>query len=500
MSIVAPAPATKTRKPRSGLNEMQARNLLKRKEQQARKEAKQQKELQGLFKTLAASKEQNGEQSTTTPTKGKNKAKKAVKKELTPAQKEKRDNNKAERKKSPAAFMGKKVAQTNKTNVQTRINERKIKERWDNGLDKFRNPRGFHEYIPNKQSALFYAKQMKESSAGEIECPYCQHYAKPYFIKTRNMYACKACKRQFSITKNSIYAHAHIALHRLFDVMINDLFNKGNTTVKEAKEILECSMKSAHAALTKIRLNAFLQKHYKIAKGSVLVIDTMSVIGRNHNRKDYAKLSKEEIYAQSIQVLTIKIKGGYTLYFVIENLKEETILAILREILPEECTIICDEHASFDNIDKIEGKKITLERVNHSAGDHGDGSAESANARLKNPIKAHGNVFSAQGVQGMANLTAFKANTAQLSLHQKFDIALLNCLMATPQIIHKAIRGRRSSFVRLITALQKLNPDIIITADSLKKIPHPAKVIKLADAIAQKEKNERRKAKLKVAA
>lgn len=424
----------------------------------------------------------------------KKKAKK--KKPLTPAQKAKRRRGKAKRKRSFATFYGNKVMRDNTSRVRKRKKETTVKERKRSGKDDFTNQRSYYKFFPDELAALEYYKKIKQDEQGNIHCPFCKQHTPFGPVKDRPaMLECQICKRQYSIKKGSIYDKSHLPLHLHYDLLFNLLFFSGPMTVKDASQVLEdCSMKAAHAALTKARLCAFSQKDVVIPEGSIIVIDTMAFLGANVNRKRYAKLKRRQIYLKSVQVLTIKVKGtDIVLYLVIKDLKKKTIFAALRKILPNKCTVICDEHKSFNGIDKIKGKEITLERTNHSAGDHGDGSAESSNSRPKRKAKANGNNFSRKGVQGICNEVAFKANNDSLSINQQFNKALKNTTSKDKQmVVCKSQEKRKSTFVKLMKAWQQLHPGREIRACDIKREGKKLlKLVKTQEALPPKRKTKR---------
>lgn len=354
----------------------------------------------------------------------------------------------------------------------------------------------FLEVYPNEEACLKAFAATRLNSDGKLTCPNCRIETTVYKFKGAERFKCKACNKPYTITSGTVLHKCKIPMKKVFKLMYMESEFRNGLTVEKAAEIINIPVKTAFLILNKLRQYGFMQS-LNIAADSVAVIDTMASGGNNINRKDHAKLTHKESLNRQKQVLVIKTKDGISRAIVLKSRDAEDITKIIQGIVGQGSTIHTDEGTEFMGIAnvfrytvptethsapiqikfneriKYAGKDIPVIvkskkmgeynnmpvlvnsvynhiTANHSAGDHGQGDAESLNSILKQGIMYHCNCFTLDNFQLYLNFLVFHANYSHLTTCQRFMMVLKN--LGTLQLESsnkpKQVR-RRSTWLKL---------------------------------------------------
>lgn len=266
---------------------------------------------------------------------------------------------------------------------------------------------------------------------GIYDCPHCGHL-ESYHITTREWaFKCAKCRKPFRGTTGTAAQGHKVSWSIIIRILIHSIANRSKPTAKEISDRTGISVRGAHDLIVRIWGAAFNQRIFRLEENSIIAIDTVAVFGKNENRHDQYKLSREQIYELSLQILTFKQENGFSLMKVIPNLTTNTMRIHLVPSLPDMCTVYTDEHAAFAI---LEAYGYIHETVNHKLGEHGRGKvsnngAESVHSSLKTAMEAHYKGYDVN-LQEFADAIIFDRNTTflQLSLEQKLMLALENYL------------------------------------------------------------------------
>lgn len=388
-------------------------------------------------------------------------------------QKARMDANKALRKENFGEYLSNKVLREMASRERAREKKKANKALLEKEPNLFNNYDEFLQVYPTNEICLKAFAGTRLNADGKLSCPHCRMDTTVYTCKGNTDFLCKACNRPYSITVGTPFHNCKIPMLNIFKLMYFETEFKHGLTVEKAADIIGISVKSAYELLNKLRKYGFIQSSY-IPPNSVVIIDTMASGGNNINRQDHNKLTHEESLARQKQVLVIKTKDGkFSIAISIAGRTAKEITAIIKSIVGIHAIIHTDEGTEFaglskvfyfkaatdkngepvpvkfDDLKKFAGTKIPVivydERMeenngvpvlvfnyythltaNHSAGDHGEGAAESLNSILKQGIMYHCNCFTKENFQLFLNFLAFHAQHSHLTACQRFLIVLNN--------------------------------------------------------------------------
>jgi transposase-like protein len=394
------------------------------------------------------------------PVKAKRKKKPANK--LTPEQLEARRKAKELYKNNPAEYFINRFRKQNEATENRKAVKAATQERQKENPDKFKSILEFNRLYRTEQDCKDeYVNNLSLNEDGMPTCPYCKRATKVYAYRSREIFKCKECDRQYRLSTGTILHKMKIPLDEFFLLLVHEVLIKDGLKVTEGVGLIGRSSKTAFFNLRKIRGTGFRQQRKgTIAGKNPVSIDTTAVFGSNVNRHDYKKLSKQEIYRLSTQVLVTKERFGNAVGVIVAGLTKTIMEDRIKEIVPANATIFTDEHKSFKGISAIEGMNYTHETTNHSAGEHARGNVttnpvENLNSQIKLTIDAHRNCFSKVGLGFMINMIIFKSNASAqgLTLCEQFMLALKNVIRFNEvQGIAKIIYFRPSVFKKLAIA------------------------------------------------
>lgn len=336
-------------------------------------------------------------------------------------------------------FLQKKYSRQQETKDLKKFLKQAAQQRQENNPDIFNCTR---DAVILFQSENFCNEQLKKFlfKDGQPTCPYCEKETVIYEYKSRNIYKCKECERQFNLKTGTPFHKCKIPTSDFLYILLEETAAERGLTCQDVKDRINVSLKTGHLLLNKIRATAFNQELFSFTQtGEPVECDTAAYFGSNVNRYDYNKFTATETYKRSMQIHTMKQRMGSFRAELVQNLKEKTMLASIKKHIPTGCTIYTDEHKSYANL-AAHGYKH--ETTNHFLGEHARGtihtnSAESFNSQLKTGLRTHNNRISKKYLQYFINSIVFNLNVqaSQLSLCEKFMFALENlCMQSTPQI------------------------------------------------------------------
>jgi transposase-like protein len=220
-------------------------------------------------------------------------------------------------------------------------------------------------------------------NGGEAYCPKCGCTAL-YTYQTRNLWKCKACCHQFSVTSGTIFASRKMPVRDiLLAIAIFTNGAKGHSALQLSRD-LDCQYKSAYVLAHKIREALAAGDKGATVSGQVEV-DGCYVGGYvkpanwKENRRD-RRLGKNQNGKRNV-VIVMRERGGKTLTFVSKT-EDASVSTISNRVAPGS-TVYADEASHWD----VLHAKFNTKRINHSQS-YSDGEgctnqAESFFSRLR---------------------------------------------------------------------------------------------------------------------
>jgi transposase-like protein len=221
---------------------------------------------------------------------------------------------------------------------------------------------------------------------GAAVCPYCE-CPKCYEYTTRNVFKCKACRRQFSETSGTLFASRKLPIRDyLIAIIIFVNAVKGISALQLGRD-LDVQYKTAYVLAHKLReaMAAEVRGVVLGGDGADVEVDGCYVGGhvRPENRKEDRKdrrLAENQTGKRQV-VVVARERDGRTVTQVFRS--EEESVAFIKARVDRASTVHADEAAGWNSLHA----RFNMKRINHqeaySADDACTNQAESYFARLR---------------------------------------------------------------------------------------------------------------------
>jgi transposase-like protein len=181
-------------------------------------------------------------------------------------------------------------------------------------------------------------------------CPRCSGREHQY-VKTRRLWRCKSCKREFTVKLGTIFEDSPLPLEKWLPAVWLIANSKNGISSYEVGRALGVSQKSAWFMLHRIRL-AMQTGSFEQAPGNVEVDETF--IGgkaRNmHVRSRRAKITGTG-GKDKVAVVGILTRGGRVQMQIVPDRRRPTLQAIVREYVEPGSNIYTDALGSYVGLD-----------------------------------------------------------------------------------------------------------------------------------------------------
>ncbi len=222
------------------------------------------------------------------------------------------------------------------------------------------------------------------STEGKPVCPHCDH-DEAYTFKARNIFKCKACKKQFSVTSGSIFADRKLPIRDyLLAIAIFVNGAKGYSMLQLSRD-LDISYKSAFVLAHKLReAMAAEQQSEELLTGDV-ELDGGYFGGHirpaNHKKNRIDRRRAEYQTGKRQVVVVMRERTGRTFTRVFKS--EGASVPHIAQYVDPAATVYADEAAHWDALHA----RFLTKRVNHqqsySNGEACTNQAESFFSRLR---------------------------------------------------------------------------------------------------------------------
>jgi transposase-like protein len=218
---------------------------------------------------------------------------------------------------------------------------------------------------------------------GEPYCPECG-CCDAYDLKTRQVYKCKGCSKQYSLTSGTIFASRKLAIRDILAaiaIFINGA--KGYSALQLSRD-LSVDYKTAFVLLHKVRESIEVARNEGALSGSVEVDGAyfggyVKPANEKKDRKDRRKKIHQSGKRQS--VIVMRERGGRTLTYVTAT--EAEGVALVADKVQHGSTVHADEAGHWDKL----AAYFPIKRINHKEAYSKDGActnqAESFFSRLR---------------------------------------------------------------------------------------------------------------------
>jgi len=192
----------------------------------------------------------------------------------------------------------------------------------------------------------------------------------PEGVERHGLKKCSACRKQFTVRHNTIFAESHIPLHKWLQAIHLMVSSKKGISSHQLHRVLGITYKSAWFLTHRIRE---CMRSGDLAPmggngGAVEVDETF--FGNDRTKKPHGE-KKGRGYAHKHKILTLVDRDTkQAKSIIVDDLKKSTLIPILRENIAKEAVVYTDEAGQYQRLaDDFAGHDFTR----HGAGEYGRG-------------------------------------------------------------------------------------------------------------------------------
>jgi transposase-like protein len=230
-----------------------------------------------------------------------------------------------------------------------------------------------------------------------VVCPKCGNIGESYKINGKSarpgLRCCKACRKQFRVTVNTVFESSHIALHKWLQAAYLMASSKKGISAHQLHRTLGITYKSAW--FMEHRLREAMAPHDGLpplgGEGKTVEADETYVGGKEKNKhaKDRKHLGRGPVGKES--VFSLVERGGKVRSHHVQHVTAETLRPILNEQLHASTRFMTDEARVYGPLGKDFAEHHA---VNHSIGEYVRGDAHT------NTIEGYFSIFK-RGMTGV---------------------------------------------------------------------------------------------------
>jgi transposase-like protein len=221
---------------------------------------------------------------------------------------------------------------------------------------------GIAERFPDSLKAAEYLESIRWPN-GPV-CPHCSNDEKHYKLpnKTRRLWKCAKCRKQFTVTVGTIFESSHIPLHKWLWAFFLVCSSKKGMSAHQLHRMLGITYKSAWFMGHRIRY-AMQQPPFTSRLAGVVEVDETYVGGKERNRKRQDRQHKTGRGTGKTPVVTLVERGGSVMSERVANVTGQELKGAIRRHVDPSARIVTDSFRSYAGIGK---EFASHETVNHA--------------------------------------------------------------------------------------------------------------------------------------
>lgn len=263
--------------------------------------------------------------------------------------------------------------------------------------------------------------EKKRWEDGNIICPHCKHDGKIYIMKKN--YKCSSCRKQFSVTKGTIFENSAIPLQKWFAAIWLMTSHKKGISSLQLHRDLGVTQKSAWFMLQRIRYAMGNGDNFSL-EGTVEVDETY-IGGKNKNRHKSKKV--KGIQGRSTKdktaVLGLVERNGRILAMKVDNTTKQTIQPLIKRNVIKGSNIMTDEWKAYKGLEKegFDHEFVKHGREEYVSGDCHTNTIEGFWSILKRGLYGIHHFVSKKHLNSYIGEFQFRYNTKEMGCEGKFE-------------------------------------------------------------------------------
>ncbi len=284
-------------------------------------------------------------------------------------------------------------------------------------LPKFNNLMDVIERFPDESSCREYLEQARWGDT--IICVHCDSENVSKY-KSRPVYWCKDCDKQFSVKVGTIFEDSALPLRKwFFAIFLITAHKKGISSLQLAKDI-KVTQKTAWYMLHRIRY-AVRTSSFAKPLSNIVEVDETYIGGKHSGKRGRGSENKTAVFG-------MVERAGKLRSMSVENVKASTLQNIIKGYVAKGTTVMSDEWLAYKRLSQY---------FDHHVVSHGKQEYSSGNVHV-NTIEGFWSIFK-RGIYGIYHHVSpkhldryihefqFRYNTRELGDSVRFLILLNYC-------------------------------------------------------------------------